>query len=131
MSSAATKCQVGRITCVRMISPSVNARSISASVGAPAIRSASDHLTSANSWAWTAPDQRTASTTDPSGSPASRWLAWRRRIVASGSNPLGAGRVADQLGVDRGGALGDVGPVEAQHVLGALGDEPVAQRRRR
>ena len=36
MSSAATKCQVGRITWVRMISPSVNARSTSASVGAPA-----------------------------------------------------------------------------------------------
>ena len=34
-----------------------------------------------------------------------------------------AQRAAGELGVDSGGALGDVGPVEAPHVLGGLGDE--------
>src|SRR5262245_8918852 len=41
------------------------------------------------------------------------------------SRPAGLAR---QFGIDLARALGHVGPVEAQHVLGALGDQAVAQR---
>ncbi len=61
MSSAATKCHVGRRTWVRRISPPANARSTAASSW-PRTRSPSDHFASANSWAWTAPSERTTST---------------------------------------------------------------------
>ena len=53
-------------------------------------------------------------------------LAEPGRALSARPARLGAAGLAGELPVDRRGALGDVGPVEAQHVLGALGDQAVA-----
>ena len=101
MSSAATKCQVGRITCVRRISPSANARSTSASGGEPADSLGQRPLDLGEllSLDGARPAHRL-------GHRAQR-LAREplARVAAAGSSPAdpsrsGAGPLPDQLGVD-------------------------------
>ena len=58
-------------------------------------------------------------------------VLWVSSIFVRYPLRLVAGRRRRDLAVDLGHLAGHVGPVEAQHVLGRLGHEPVAQLPRR
>ena len=80
MSSAATKCHVGRSTWVRTIVPSVTARSTSAS-RRPFDRCPIDHIAGPYSWACIARCHRTASSGAANRAPVRREFRIRRREI--------------------------------------------------
>ena len=76
-SAAATRCQVGLSTCVRISAPASHAPRTSRSV-APRSRWPTAHRDEVKSWAWTAPNQATRSAGRANRRRESCWLSSRR-----------------------------------------------------